>query len=235
MRPVLPKRFYKEVGIGSEGDGFAILLDGRKVKTPAKNPFLVPTEAAAERVALEWREQAERIDPAKMPATRLVNTAIDGIANDTQAVLEDIVRFVSNDLLFYRASHPDTLVDLQRKHWDAILDRIEAETGAIFEIAVGISHVAQPREAVAAVGTRLSAHHEPIRLACLHTATTLTGSGLIAVALAEGWLDLESAWNAAHVDEDYNISQWGEDFEAAKRRTSRLVEMRAAHDLFRTL
>jgi chaperone required for assembly of F1-ATPase len=238
MRPVLPKRFYKEVTVAEEvGEtpAFAILLDGRSVKTPAKSKLVLPTRQAASLIAEEWERQEELIDPGTMPKTRLVNTAIDGIANEAQAVLEDIVRFAANDLLFYRASHPDTLVELQRKHWDAVLDWYETRQNMHFETTEGISHIPQPKEAITLFSAAIAKHDAPMKLACLHTATSLTGSALLAFALAEGALSLEDSWVAAHVDEDFNISQWGEDYEAGKRRRLRFSEMTAAHDLFRAL
>lgn len=236
MRPVLPKRFYKEVATGENGDGtFSILLDGKPVKTPAKTTLVLPTKQAADLVAQEWREQETRINPAHMPKTRLANTALDGVASQTQAVMEDVVRFASNDLLFYRANHPENLVALQQEKWDPFLDWYAETIGARFETVDGIMHVSQPKEAVAAFSQVLTRHAAPLKLACLHTMTALTGSALIAFALAENAFDLETGWEAAHVDENFNISQWGEDHEAAKRRRARLGEMTAAHELFHSL
>lgn len=238
MRPVLPRRFYKQVSVepgkGDDG-GFAVLLDGRGIKTPAKSALLLPVKSAAELVAKEWEAQGERIDPATMPMTRLANTAIDGIAANTQPVLEDIVRFAANDLLFYRASHPEALVELQRDHWDRVLDWLADKHAMRFETTESITHIPQSREAIALFSQAIAKHNAPLKLACLHTMTSLTGSALLAFALAEEGLKLDEAWAAAHVDEDYNISQWGEDYEAGKRREARLAEMTAAHDLFRTL
>ena len=238
MRPVLPKRFYKSVDVSQDPDhpsDWLILLDGKKVKTPAKSFLKLPNEASARLIAAEWDAQLEKIDPAIMPMTRLANTAIDGIASDPQAVLEDIVRFAANDLLYYRASHPERLVKSQCEVWDPILDTLASEIGARFETTEGIIHVPQPKEALALYSARLSKHNTPIQLACLHTITSLTGSALIALCLAEEYLTLDKAWTAAHVDEDHNISLWGEDFEAGKRRQSRLSEMTASHTLFRAL
>ena len=231
MRPVLPKRFYKSVTVAPGNGDFAVLLDGKSVRTPAKAVLALPSETAANLVAAEWQAQQEHIDPATMPVTRLVNTALDGVAGNIQPVLEDIVRFASNDLLFYRASFPEMLVENQRNHWDPVLDWIAAKTGARFETVEGVMHIAQTREAITLFSSRLRAYETPLALACLHTMTTLTGSALIAYALAEGELDLDAAWAAAHVDEDYNIAQWGEDYEVAKRREQRHREMQAAHDL----
>ena len=235
MRPVLPKRFYKSVTVAPDSEAFAVLLDGRSVRTPAKAVLELPGEAAAKLVAAEWEAQKEHIDPATMPVTRLVNTALDGVAGNIQPVLEDIVRFASNDLLCYRASFPDMLVESQQKHWDPVLDWVTQKTGARFETVEGVMHITQSREAIALFSAHLKAYETPLELACLHTMTTLTGSALIAYALAEGELDLEAAWAAAHVDEDHNIAQWGEDYEAAKRRRQRHGEMQAAHDLLAAL
>jgi len=243
MRPVLPKRFYKDVTIDvdkevaeqDEHQIVRVLLDGRKLKTPAKQELALPNEAAGELVAAEWQAQETEINPAKMPITRLANTAIDGIAADPQAVLEDIVRFASNDLLCYRATHPENLVALQRESWDPILDWITENCGARFEVTEGISSITQPREAVSLFSAKLSAHASPLKLACLHTMTSLSGSGMIAFAIAEGFLDADTAWKAAHIDEDFNISQWGEDYEAGKRRENRFEELNAAVTLFKVL
>lgn len=235
MRPVLPKRFYKDVSIGNDDDTWRILLDGRTVKTPAKSILKFPTQAAAQLGADEWSDQVDEINPAIMPITRLANTAIDGISADPQAVLEDIVRFASNDLVFYRSAHPEQLVETQRAHWDNVLDKIQQHTGARFETVDAITHITQPKESVSLFSSHLAKHNSPIVLACLHTMTTITGSALIAFCLAEDLMTLDQAWAAAHVDEDHNISLWGEDHEAGKRRQNRLVEFTAAHKLFQAL
>lgn len=231
-KPKFPKRFYKEVGVSQTDAGFEVLLDGRAVKTPGRVALALPNEAAAKLVSDEWSSIEDEINPLKMPATRLANTAVDGVANEAQAVMEDIVRYASSDLLCYRADGPEGLVEAQRTHWDPILDWMDEEVGARFELAEGIMHITQPKEAINAYGTRLKAHEEAFKLACIHTFTSLSGSAMIALALAEGHLSAESAWNAAHVDEDWNIRQWGEDYEAAERRKQRLIDFNAAHALF---
>ena len=99
MKAPLPKRFYKDVSVGETPEGFAILLDGRSVKTPAKRALMLPTRAAADLVAAEWDAQAEVIDPGAMPVTRLVNSALDGVAAEVEAVFDDIVKYAGTDLL----------------------------------------------------------------------------------------------------------------------------------------
>lgn len=224
----LPKRFYKKAGVGAAEGGFAVLLDGKTARTPGKAPLVLPSETAAALIAAEFGAQGEAINPATMPALRLANTAIDGVASDPQAVFEDIVRFSSSDLLCYRAGSPASLVARQGEAWDPVLDWARSSLGARFILAEGVMHVAQPREAIAAFGAHLSRFSDPFSLAAIHSMTTLTGSALLALAVATGELTADEAWAAAHVDEDFNIAQWGEDSEAAARRAFRGGEMRAA-------
>ena len=231
----LPKRFYKETGIGEDDNAFAILLDGKPVRTPARNRLAVPTRELAELLRKEWDDQREEIDPVSMPVTRLVNTAIDGVASDPQAVIEDVLRFAGTDLICYRADSPERLVARQNEAWDPVIDWAHAALGARFILAEGVMHVEQPRETIAAVGIHLAGFKSPIALASLHTFTTLTGSGLLALALAKEEITAEQAWAAAHVDEDWNAEQWGADAEAERRRAYRWKEMLAADQALKAL
>ncbi len=221
MKTPLPKRFYQSVSVEPVDEGFAVRLDGRPVRTPGKALLALPSEAAARLVADEFDAQAETIDPVTMPVLRLVNTAIDGVASDPQAVLEDILRFASSDLLCYRADGPQGLVDRQNEYWDAVIDWARSALGARFNLAEGVIHVEQPRETIAVLGAHLKQRTEPLRLAALHVMTTLTGSALLALAVEAGELDPEAAWLAAHVDEDWQIEHWGQDAEAVARRSQR--------------
>ncbi|WP_336294626.1 ATP12 family chaperone protein [Bartonella sp. CB169] len=231
---LLPKRFYHEVKISSEVEGKSILLDGFPVKTPAKRRFLVPTEAFAKLVVKEFASQKEVIDPATMPITRLVNTVIDGIADDMQPVFEDLLRFVACDMIFYRAQTPKELVQRQCKQWDPLLDWAEEKLGARFHLIEGLMHIEQSWEAIQAVSNYLRKVESPYMLAALHTMTTLTGSALIALAVAAGKLDIDHAWDISHLDEDWMIGQWGSDEEAMERRTHKKVEFNAAAIIIKT-
>lgn len=234
-KPKFPKRFYKEVSVSELEDGFSVLLDDKRIKTPGRSDLVLPTRDAARLVADEWANIESEINPLLMPITRLTNTAVDGVANEMQAVMEDIVRYASSDLLIYSAEAPEGLVESQRKHWDPILDWAAEELKAFFELSESIMPVTQPKAAISAFGNRLEDHADPIKLACIHTFTSLSGSALIALALAEDHLDADTAWEAAHVDENWNISLWGEDYEAAERRKQRWTDFKAAHTLLKSI
>ncbi|WP_137934251.1 ATP12 family chaperone protein [Mesorhizobium comanense] len=235
MKTPLPKRFYTTVSVAAAADGFAVHLDGKPVRTPGKALLALPTGTAASLVAEEFAAQGETIDPVTMPVMRLVNTALDGVAVDPQAVLEDILRFASSDLLCYRADAPQGLVERQNQQWDPVLDWARTALGARFNLAEGIIHVEQPRETIAVLGAHLGQRAQPLRLAAIHVMTSLTGSALLALAVDFGELDGEAAWAAGHVDEDWQIEHWGQDAEAVARRSARKRDMMAAVALLEAL
>jgi chaperone required for assembly of F1-ATPase len=232
MRPPLPKRFYKAASAARRGAGFALELDGRGARTPAKNPLILPTRALAELLAAEWDAQGETIDPTSMPATRIANSAIDGVMGKMGPVRAEIGSYAGADLLCYRAGEPEALVEVQAQAFDPILEWAHDALGGRFILSQGIRHVAQPEAALKGVGAALDAIDDPFALAALHVMTTLTGSTLLALAVARGRLSPEEAWRAAHVDEDFQISRWGEDEEAMARRAARWREMDAAAKTF---
>lgn len=225
MRPAQRKRFYEKAGVGERAP-YAILLDGRSVKTPAGNALALPSLALAQAVAAEWDAQGERIDPAAMPLTRLVNTIVDGVATAPAPVAEEVAKFLGSDLVCYRADTPEGLVAVQAEHWDPLLAWAREALGARFVLAEGVMFVEQPDHAIAAARGAIPA--DPWRLGAVNVITTLTGSALIALAVAQGRLSVDEAWIAAHVDEDWNMSLWGRDDLALARRAVRFVEMQAA-------
>jgi len=185
-----------------------------------------PTQALAEAIAAEWQAQKDVIDPAKMPLTRLANAIIDGVAEAPGPVAAEIAKYLASDLVFYRAGTPAGLVECQARHWDPILDWARQALGADFKLGEGVVHVAQPGAALAAARATIPA--EPWRLGAVHAITTLTGSALIALAMARGALAADAAWQAAHVDEDWNMALWGRDEMAVARREFRFAEFQAA-------
>ena len=232
MRPALPKRFYADAGVEERDGAFVLTLDGKPGRTPARNLIATPTRALGEALAEEWRAQVATIDPARMPLTRLVNSAIDGVAANPAAVIDDLIKYVRSDLTCYRAGEPDRLVAEQAAAWDPILAWARDVLGAHFILSQGVVFVAQPEAAVARTRARIEAEASPFRLAALHVMATLTGSALIALAHAAGCLSSEEAWAAAHVDERFQERVWGEDEEAMQRRAKREAEFHAASRLY---
>lgn len=225
-RPVLARRFFKAVATSPGPEGVAITLDGKPIRTPAGRALAPPRQAIADALRLEWDAQADVIDPARMPLTRLANSIVDGVAARAEEAAADIIKYLGSDLLFYRADGPAGLVARQGAEWDPVVRWAADELGARFVLAEGIVHTAQPESAIAAVRAVVPA--DAWSLGALDSVTTLTGSALLALALLRGFRDAAAVWRAAHVDEDWNIEKWGFDELAAARRTGREAEFNAA-------
>ena len=233
MKPPLPKRFYKEAGVGEHEGLYRLTLDGRHARTPGRQALAVPSRGLAEAVAAEWAGQGESIDPATMPITRIVNSAIDGVAPRRAEVIDDLVRYAGSDLVCYRADNPERLAKAQNAAWSPILEWAKDRHGARFVLAEGVMHVSQPDESVAAIRQSIETVDSPFAIAALHVMTTLSGSVLIALAHADGRVDTDEAWKAAHVDELFQESLWGADQEAMERRRRRWVDFAAASTVYR--
>jgi chaperone required for assembly of F1-ATPase len=95
----------------------------------------------------------------------------------------------------------------------------------------GVTFCEQPAAYLATLREHVS-QHDPFRMTALHTLTALSGSALIALMHAAGRLDCTKAWAAAHIDEDWQMAQWGEDYEAHRRRERRFAEFAAASRFF---
>jgi chaperone required for assembly of F1-ATPase len=231
IRPSLRKRFYGTATVGETDGGFALLLDGKGVHTPARRGLAAPVRILAQALADEWEAQRELIDPARMPLTRLANSIIDGVANAPEPVAAEISKYLGTDLLFYRAAEPARLVARQAQHWDPILAWARDALGARFTLVEGIGFIAQPQAALDLACAAIPGHasaKDIWRLGAVNAITTLTGSALIALALSRRVLPIDAAWAAAHVDEDWNMEQWGGDEIALERRAYREGELRAA-------
>lgn len=226
-RASLRKRFYKQAQVGENtGDGFPLLLDGKQVMTPARKALVAPVRELADAIAQEWETQVEVIDPFAMPLTRLANVVIDGVATNPGPVRDEIVQYLGSDLICYRADTPPGLVERQKAEWDPVIAWARDALGACFILIEGVVFAAQPEEAIAAAAAGIPAN--PWRLGAVASIMTLTGSALIALALNAGAFDPAAAWKAAHVDEDFQMSQWGLDDMALARREGRFAEYMAA-------
>ena len=217
------KRFYSDVAVSQDGPPFAIELDGRVLKTPMKATLAVDNKALAGAIAGEWRGQKEYIDTHSMHLTRLANTAIDRVAKRRAEVIDDLVSFAASDLLCYRAESPVELAARQSSAWDPVLNRAAERHGIKLEHTAGIMPVDQPAASLEAVAGLL-AGRDSFQLAAIYNLASLTGSLILALALADGFIDAERAWEIAHIDEDWNIEHWGDDSEAAARRAARKAQ-----------
>ncbi|MBB4632615.1 ATP12 family protein [Sphingosinicella soli] len=221
------KRFYAAAAAVPEGGGWRIALDGRPVNTPKRAPLMLPTEALAAAVAAEWDAQGARIAPASMPMTGLANAAIDHVLPGPQAFAARLAAYGEADLVCYRAEAPADLAARQAAAWDPLVAFARTRYDAALRITAGITHVVQDAAAIERLAAALGAM-DAYRLAAMHPLVTISGSLVIALALAEGEIDADAAFSAGHFDEFYQAEKWGDDSEARAARAGRRESFGAA-------
>lgn len=211
------KRFYKTVACEQMDDGWAVTLDGRAIKTPGKATLLMPTLKVAELAALEWDEQGDDVKPLEMHVTCLVNTAIDRVKTRMDEVAGEVVAYGGNDLICYRADDPDDLVQRQCKIWDPYVAWANETLNAPLKVTSGIIHVGQEKSAMDALATAVKSY-DAFALTGIHALTTGLGSLVLALASQQKNQPFDEIWQAALLDELYQVEHWGEDYEASDMR-----------------
>lgn len=225
------KRFYKTVAATKADGGYHITLDAKPIRTPGGETVLIRSKALADALAAEWEAQTVHIDFSSMGINQLVNSALDRGALDRAGLADELAAYSSTDLLCYRAEGPAALVARQALAWDPLLDWAEARYGARLRITSGIVAIEQDASALAALAARITAA-DLFQIYALRAAVGICGSLIVGLAVADGYLDIERAWQVVNIDEDWQKEKWGEDAQAAANRSGAFAAFaRAGHML----
>lgn len=221
------KRFYKAATVGKGSDGYAILLDGRAVRTPGKAPLEVGSAALAEAIAEEWQTQDEEVDPAGMPMNNLACTAIDIVAPRRPEIVEDLAGYGGHDLICYWSDESGDLLRRQQQHWQPLLDWAAQSLSAPLLKTCGVVSQDQPPASLSTLRAAVE-RHDTMALTGLAAAVQTSGSLVIGIAVSLGRLDPDEAYEISQLDEIYQGERWGEDAEATARRQSLREDLRGA-------
>lgn len=221
------KRFYTEVSVAQDDTGWRVLLDGRAIKTAGGLPQVVPTSALAEAMADEWAEQGEELDAKRFILRGLADYALDVVARDRADAVRSLLPYAETDTLCYRAEDGEALHDRQLEVWEPLLKATETELGVSFERIGGVIHRAQPPETLARLSQILTGQSD-FALTALRTLASLAASLVIGLAALEPGADAEKLWNAANLEEDWQVELWGQDYEAETLRALRFQAFAAA-------
>ena len=229
MNQALAKRFYKDVAIAPQDDGFVVKLDGRVLKTPKKQPLIMGSERHASLVAAEWEAQADVINPSLMPCTRLMNVACEQTPSRRDELISETRRYAQTDLLCYRAASPADLTALQIQQWEPILEWA-ATLGIKLKSVTGIMAITQDETALDRVAATAQ-EFDNVGLTLLVHFVSVFGSAVLGLAVMKKHLTISQAFELSRLDEAYQIAQWGEDEEAAERTEYIRKETLALADL----
>ena len=208
-----PKRFWKNVHVASLEAGYSIKLDEKILKTPAKKQMLLPTEKLAKKVASEWDQQVEEIDPTTMPFTKSANAALDKVSEQSEEVISLLGEYGETDLLYYRADSPPELQKRQKLGWDPIIKWAENTFEVQINCGTGIVYIPQNEKLISETRKKINTL-SIFELAAFYDMVSITGSLILGLAIINGRLSAEEAYQLSRIDEQWQLEQWGEDEEA---------------------
>ncbi len=222
------KRFYKEVATIADGQGYAIRLDGRPVKTPARNGLIIPTKALADVIVAEWDAQNEEIDAETMPMNALAQGALDQVEHERERIIARIAAFADSDMLYFRAEETQqALIDHQAEHWDPLLDWARSRYDVSFILVHGIMHQSQPDETIERLTAAVEAQDD-FTIAAMLSLVGLAGSLVATLGLVEEVFDTKTLWPLMNLEELWQEKQWGQDELAVAKRMKKQAEFEAA-------
>lgn len=228
-----PKRFWQNATVEPAEEGFAVLLDGKAVRTPGKRALVVPTDAIAQRIAEEWQAQEEKINPESMPWTRSANSAIEKVSAARSGIEDHLIDYAGTDLLCYRAESPASLISRQRAAWDPILEWADQTFGARLTTTSGVMPVAQPEESITRLAQAMPVMSD-FQMTGFYDLVALSGSFLIGLAAIHAFKADADLWAASRIDETWQFEQWGADEEAAEAEEVKKMAFLHATEFYRS-
>lgn len=224
-----PQKFWKNVEIQQNAQGFIILLDNRELKTPLKKPIILPNLAIAQEIATEWKNQDGHIKPRTMPLSRLVMTIIDQLQDNPtkQAEWLDVaVQYLETDLLLFPSPSPHALYLKEQEQWLPLIQWAGEILNHQFFVHEGLSVSSYNKKAVDSLKKHVQ-NYQLWKQAAFDTFVQICGSPIVAFAVAEGKIDGKEAQKTVLVQEYYQRNQWGSDAELDAQIANKEFEISA--------
>lgn len=202
-------RFYKYVGVEpamGQAAGWQVTLNDRALKTPARQPLVVPSYPLALAIAAEWEWQDNRIRPFTMPLMSLAATAIDQ-PKSRQKVTDTMLQYLDTDAICCR-EEPGKLANLQAKMYNPVLTWANQHFDVRFVVSNSIFGASQHSDTHQAV-RRFLEGLDHWHLATMESLASSCRSVTLALAIMHGQLDVQAAITAARLEETYQMDEWG--------------------------
>ena len=214
------KRFWDRAECVRADGAWSVLLDGKPLHIPGGARLNPPNGPLAEAIAAEWQAagggRGGETSYDSLPLTRLCGTWQERVRPDPEPTALAIARYGETDLLCYRAATPEALARREAQAWDPWLDWLHRAHGVRLRVTSGVVHVAQDAGALAVLAARVATQPSTV-LAALGIAVPALGSAVLGLALAEGALEPETAYDLSVLDEVFQAELWGRDADAQAR------------------
>ena len=172
-------------------------------------PLVLPTRRLALAIALEWQSQRDRIVYSTMPLLNLAIVAIDRVRPDKAAFLDKFTPSIVIDSSCVRVSGPPALKKLQRKHYDPLLRHLQQQHHITLQPTEELLAPSIASELNQARLTTLLRSLDDFTIAALDAVTSLSKSVVVALAVMDGRLSLDAAFEACRVEENYQMRTYG--------------------------
>ncbi|XP_013380946.1 ATP synthase mitochondrial F1 complex assembly factor 2 [Lingula anatina] len=202
-------RFYKNAHIKHSKQGWEVLLDKKKLKTPFGNVFQVPSEALALAVATEWNAQEKVIKSHDMHLTSLCNTAIDNPTHrNKEQTVDSIIHFLDTDTICYWLDEPEELTDLQNAEWKPMIEWLQHRYDISVEPTYGLLPPGIPEETRALLQRHLNSY-TPWALVGFEYCTDALKSLILTLGVMDRHLSVEKAVELSRLELEFQIKRWG--------------------------
>ncbi len=188
-------------------------------------PIELPSEAWCQAIATEWKPKPTikpdtqrdsfNLKPNR-PATQVARLALQGTAVEPEKYQQQLLDYLSTDTILFWQESPSGLMQMQRAHWQPVLEWIAMEFGDCPKKCFGLQPATVPKNLRLALKAWLQARN-PYCLAGMVFLTGITGSIMLSIALAARYIDAETAYKAACLEALYQRERWGADAEGDMR------------------
>lgn len=225
------KRFYKLVSYEKKPDGFyAILLDGREVKTKSGALLLAQNETIATQIMSEWAAQEGEINPENMPFTQILSTRIDQVSKTRATMSAAVMKYLDTDLVCYLAETPLGLHEKQEEHWAPVRDWISTRFGSALEVTTTLQALKQPKALHSAITQHVEAMSDDV-FTLFQVAVCACGSLILGLTLIEQKTTAEEVFEACFIEERfkdvlYMVDVYGRDPLNERKQRATLLDLK---------
>jgi chaperone required for assembly of F1-ATPase len=196
-------------------DGYKVTNGQSELKTPGKNPVVLPNYFLAQELANEW--QAKYKDSNKrFFLTPIINTAIDQVQVNKEKWFDECLFYAHHDVVLHWVDENDALYAMQQLEWRPLIDYVETDVGVKLHVATTIQAAPQDDEFIAHCKHFLASLSD-IELIFFKELSSILHSFIIPYAYWNSKVTKQELFIKSYLEEVYQMDKWGVVDEQEKR------------------
>ncbi len=179
----LPKVFLKEVPF----------------LTPKGNEVIIPNDVFLKCINGELRKYRRVKNQSSSTLNKLI-MYLDSDKKLQRELVDEFLKYLTTDLLFYRVSSPERLSLLQNKSWDDAINHYNKKLGTSWRTTENVTFISQPNQSILKTSKFLE-KLSILDLIIMHSILKLSGSCVIAILCKFEKIDYRQAWELCFLEE----------------------------------